>query len=73
MSLEKYLKLYPANLNILFGLAGIQYKMNKLDEALEALEKILVLDPVHKDARDFKTRLSLQMSSAVKKKHPELV
>jgi tetratricopeptide (TPR) repeat protein/glycosyltransferase involved in cell wall biosynthesis len=60
--LKRYLKLHPANLNILFGLAGIQYKMNKLDEAMESLEKILLFDPSHKDACDLKERLGRKLS-----------
>lgn len=55
--LNKYLKLHPANLDILFGLAGIQYKMDKLDEASGALEKILMFDPDYKGALDLKTRI----------------
>lgn len=60
--LNKYLILHPANLNILFGLAGIQYKMNKLDEAKESLERILVFDPAHKDACDLKEHLGRKLS-----------
>ena len=71
--LKKYLKLHPANLNILFGLAGIQYKMNKLDEVKNALEKILLFDPRHKDACDFLARLHRESSLAGKRKQPELV
>ena len=71
--LKKYLKLHPANLDILFGLAGIQYKMNKLDEANKALEKILLFDPGYQDARDLKARLVQKKSPSGQKKQPELV
>ncbi len=71
--LKKYLILHPANLNILFGLAGIQYKMNKLDEVNESLEKILLFDPNFKDATDFKSRLDRELSLSKKKEHHELV
>jgi glycosyltransferase involved in cell wall biosynthesis/Flp pilus assembly protein TadD/SAM-dependent methyltransferase len=59
--LKKYLKLHPANLDILFGLAGIQYKMDKLDEANGALEKIMMFKPDYKGAIDLKTRLYRRM------------
>jgi glycosyltransferase involved in cell wall biosynthesis/tetratricopeptide (TPR) repeat protein/2-polyprenyl-3-methyl-5-hydroxy-6-metoxy-1,4-benzoquinol methylase len=55
--LEKYLKLHPAKLDMLFGLAGIQYKMDKLDEANSALDKILLFDPGHKDALDLRAQV----------------
>ena len=71
--LKKYLKLHPANLDILFGLAGIQYKMDKLDGVNETLEKILLFDPDYKDARDLKARLDREISPDGGTEHPELV
>jgi tetratricopeptide (TPR) repeat protein len=71
--LKKYLKLHPANLDMLFGLAGIQYKMDKLDEVNKALEKILLFDPDYKDAHDLKAQLDREeKSSARQKEQPEL-
>ncbi|MFQ5450144.1 MAG: glycosyltransferase [Nitrospinaceae bacterium] len=48
--LRRYLKLHPANLNMLFGLAGVLFKMNRLKEAKETLDLILIFNPDHSDA-----------------------
>ncbi len=50
--LNKFMELHPANLNMRFGLAGIQYKRGKLDDSLKSLEYILALDPEHESARE---------------------
>lgn len=47
---REYLDLHPANLNMLFSHAGIQFKLGKIKEARENLENILVFDPNRKDA-----------------------
>ena len=47
---KEYLSLHPANLNMLFSLAGIQFKLGKINEVKENLEKILVFDPTRNDA-----------------------
>lgn len=49
-SLAEYLELHPANLGLLFGLAGVYYQQGKFDEAREALDRILIFDPEHGDA-----------------------
>jgi len=48
--LRRYLQQHPANVFILFGLAGIQYKQGKLEEARENLERVLVIQPGFEDA-----------------------
>ena len=48
--MKKYLELYPLNINILFGLAGVQYQSNYIDEAQETLNAILSIDSKHEDA-----------------------
>jgi glycosyltransferase involved in cell wall biosynthesis/tetratricopeptide (TPR) repeat protein len=50
--LNKFMELHPANLNMRFGLAGIQYKRGKLEDSLKNLEYILALDPEHDSARE---------------------
>lgn len=49
-ALESYLELHPANLDMLFGLAGVLYAQGKNEGALEAVEKILIFKPEHPDA-----------------------
>ena len=48
--LKNYVDFHPGNINMLFGLAGVQYKLGKLEEAIKNLEYILVLDPEHESA-----------------------
>ena len=50
LAMKRYLEIYPANTNMLFGLSGIQYKSKRIDEAQKTLSEILVLDPEHGDA-----------------------
>ena len=45
-----YLDLYPANLRMLFVLAGIYFKRDKYAEARELLERILIFEPENQDA-----------------------
>lgn len=63
--LKKYLELHPANLNIMFGVAGIQYKMNKLAEARDNLEKILIFEPGREDAQQLLGRILEEVHVAV--------
>ena len=47
---KAYLDLHPANLNMLFSLAGIQYKLGKKEDAKENLNKIFIFEPDRHDA-----------------------
>jgi len=49
--MKRYLKLHPDNINILFGLAGIQYKLKNNNAAQKNLSKILSINPEHVDAK----------------------
>jgi glycosyltransferase involved in cell wall biosynthesis/ubiquinone/menaquinone biosynthesis C-methylase UbiE/thioredoxin-like negative regulator of GroEL len=48
--LNHYVELHPGNINMLFALAGVQYKLGKLEDSIKNLECILVLDPEHESA-----------------------
>ena len=48
--LNKYMEIHPANVNMRFALAGVQYKLGKLEDSIKNLECILVLDPEHESA-----------------------
>jgi tetratricopeptide (TPR) repeat protein len=63
--LKKYLELHPANLKIMFGVAGIQYKMNKTSEARDNLEKILIFEPENRDAQQLLDRILEEAQVAV--------
>ena len=50
--LAEYSSLHPANIDILYTLAGIRYKLGREPEALEAARRILIFDPGHDAAAD---------------------
>ena len=54
---QKYLKLFleihPANINMLFAMAGIQFKRGEIEDSLQTLDEVLLLDPKHQYALDF--------------------
>ncbi|QPJ63429.1 MAG: glycosyltransferase [Candidatus Nitronauta litoralis] len=49
-ALENYLEIHPANLNMLFGLAGLYFEQDRLTEAREVLDQILIFDSSNNDA-----------------------
>ncbi len=49
-ALENYLELHPANLSMLFGLAGLYFEQDRLSEARETLDQILIFDTENSDA-----------------------
>ena len=61
--LNKYLDIYPANLNMLFAMAGLQFKMGSIEDSLRTLDNILSIDPKHKYALEFqKSILTLSVN-----------
>ena len=51
--LKHFLEVYPANINMLFAMAGIQFKRGEIEDSLKTLDTVLVLDPKHQYALDF--------------------
>jgi hypothetical protein len=50
--MKRYLDAHPSNEDILFGLAGILYKSNRINEAHDTLFILLELNPNHIDAKN---------------------
>ena len=50
--LKQYLVLC-SNINMLFAMAGLLFKMGKIEESLLTLDAVLVIDPKHQFALDF--------------------
>ena len=48
--LDKYMEIHPANVNMRFAMAGVQYKLGRLEDAIKNLECILVLDSKYEPA-----------------------
>ena len=55
--LNRFLEIYPTNLNMLFAMAGIQFKMGRIEDSLQTLDDVLSLNPKHQKALDFKNRV----------------
>ena len=62
-AIRNYLDRHPANLNMLFGLAGVQYQLGRLDEALDILNQILMFQSDHKDANQMMEKIGLEQLS----------
>ena len=56
--LNNYLSLYPANIKILYCLAGTYFKQGRYDLCRETVDKILIFEPDHKDANELLVRAS---------------
>ncbi len=62
--LKQYLEVHPANLNILFGLAGVQFASGQMDPARESLQTLMIFEPNHADAQAL-----IQKIEATEKRH----
>jgi spore maturation protein CgeB/tetratricopeptide (TPR) repeat protein len=51
--LKRFLEIYPANINMQFAMAGIQFKRGEVEDSLQTLDTVLLLDPKHQYALDF--------------------
>lgn len=49
---KRFLEIYPANLNMLLAMAGLQFKMGSIEDSLKTLDDVLFIDPKHKYALD---------------------
>ena len=48
--MKSYLETHPHNTDILFGLAGIQYKLKHYEDAYRNLSLLIEINPNHNDA-----------------------
>lgn len=55
--LSAYLELHPASLDILYSFAGLLFAQGKVDEAKLEVEKILIFEPEHINARELKVMI----------------
>lgn len=64
--IEKYLRTYldyhPANLPMLYSLAGCLFAQNRLDEAKELVERVLLFDPEDQNAKELLERIDIEQS-----------
>jgi len=61
LALEKYLELHPANLNLLYSLAGIYYEQGDYYKALDTIEKVLIFDENFFGAQEIKDKILSKM------------
>ena len=60
IAMKRYLESYPDNVDILFGLAGIQYKSNHFEDAHGTLSILLELSPNHNDANNMIRKIDVK-------------
>jgi tetratricopeptide (TPR) repeat protein len=55
--LNAYLAYHPADLDMLYSLAGIQFKGGKPADALESVEKVLLFAPEYEGGNELRERI----------------
>lgn len=56
-AIKSYLEIHPADLNFVYSLAGCCFAQDKLSEATEAIERIILFDPGHRKALELKNMI----------------
>jgi tetratricopeptide (TPR) repeat protein len=55
--LDNYLRHHPADLDMLFSQAGIQFRVGKYADALDNIEKLLIFAPGYEGGRELKEKI----------------
>ncbi|MGK5087834.1 tetratricopeptide repeat protein [Bdellovibrionota bacterium FG-2] len=55
--LEDYIQIAPINANLLYSLAGLQFHLGRMTDAMETVARILEISPEHNGANDLKDRI----------------
>jgi tetratricopeptide (TPR) repeat protein len=55
--LENYLRYHPADLDMLFSQAGIQFRVGKYAEAMDNIEKLLIFAPEYDGGQELKEKI----------------
>jgi len=63
--LRNYLRFHPADLKMIFSLAGVLFRMDKGSEALEQLDTILLFDPNFEGAWEMRQMIDNELRAAV--------
>ena len=63
-ALSVYIEMHPADLGMLYSLAGCQFRLNKLEESKENLQKILLFEPDNANAIELLGKIQEIQSSA---------
>jgi len=56
-AINAYLELHPANIDMLYSLAGVLFAQGRVREANAEVEKILLFEPSHERARELQTMI----------------
>jgi len=63
-ALRDYLELHPADLNMLYSLAGCLFAQQRVDEARNELEKILIFDQDHSHAHELLDKIGMNFEDS---------
>ena len=55
--LREYLDLHPADLDFMYSLAGCCFAQGKVEEAIDAIHRITIFDPTHKNALELRAMI----------------
>jgi glycosyltransferase involved in cell wall biosynthesis/Flp pilus assembly protein TadD len=58
-----YLMYHPADIHILFSLAGLQYRLGRYASAIDALERLLALEPDYEGGAELAERVRFAMGT----------
>jgi tetratricopeptide (TPR) repeat protein/glycosyltransferase involved in cell wall biosynthesis len=61
--LKNYLELHPANLDFLYSLAGCFFAQNRLNEASQEVDKILMFSPSHSRAMELRQAIETRKAA----------
>jgi len=63
-AIENYLESHPADLNFIYSLAGCYYAQNKLEDAVEQINKITLFNPEHEKALELSRMIEEKRSGS---------
>ena len=67
LALKRYLDVSPFNVNMLFGLAGVQYKTDCIVDAQNTLSRIFSLEPENNDAIELLNQIRIHEENKLEK------
>jgi len=66
--LELYLDMHPGDLSVMFSLAALHRRDGRIERARELLERIMLLEPNHSDARNLLEEIEHSMNDSMERR-----
>lgn len=68
---QRYLMYHPLETDFLFSLAGLFYKQGSFREAIDTLERLLIVSPDYEGASEFIAKVQVELATLRPNPHPE--